>query len=122
MSGEADLKTRAVEALHHYRAALAEVEELEKEEADAHQALSELLGHFDIAIVDSPPSAPHDLFVAGQAAISRLNRVRHALSAATAALDEAYRTLAALDQALGYIPISQTPGGAQRDHRNNSKD
>jgi paraquat-inducible protein B len=123
VSGDADLKEKVIQAVHHYRDALAKVEELEKEEARAQQTLTELLRHVEVAIVDSHASlARHDLFEVGQAAISRLNGVRRALSAATAALDEIYRTLAALDQALGHIPISQTPGGDQRDHTNNSRD
>jgi hypothetical protein len=123
VSGDADLKKKVIQAVHHYRDALAKVEELEKEEAHARQILTELLRHVEVAIVDSHASlARHDLFEAGQAAISRLNGVRRALSAATGALDETYRTLAALDQALGYIPISQTPGGDQRDHRSNPSD
>jgi hypothetical protein len=104
VSGDANLKKKVIQAVHHYR------------------TLTELLRHVEVAIVDSHASlARHDLFEAGQAAISRLNGVRRALSAATAALDETYRTLAALDQALGRIPLSQTPGGDQRDHKNNSR-
>lgn len=123
MSSDANLKEKVIQAAHHYRDALAKVEDLEKEEAHAQQTLTELLRHVEVAIVDSHAClARHDLFEAGQAAISRLSRVRRALSAATAALDETYRTLAALDRALGHIPISQTPGGDQRDHRNNSRD
>ncbi len=123
MSSDANLKEKVIQAVHHYRDALAKVEELEKEEAHAQQTLTELLRHVEVAIVDSHAClARHDLFEAGQAAISRLSRVRRALSAATAALDETYRTLAALDRALGHIPISQTHGGDQRDHRNNSRD
>jgi hypothetical protein len=123
VSSDANLKEKVIQAVHHYRGALAKVEELEKEEAHAQQTLTELLRHVEVAIVDSHASlARHDLFEAGQAAISRLSRVRRALSAATAALDETYRTLAALDRALGHIPISQTPGGDQRDHTNNSRD
>ena len=123
MSSDANLKEKVIQAAHHYRDALAKVEELEKEEAHAQQTLTELLRHVEVAIVDSHASlARHDLFEAGQAAISRLSRVRRALSAATAALDETYRTLAALDRALGHIPSSQTPGGDQRDHTNNSRD
>ncbi len=123
MSSDANLKEKVIQAVHHYRDALAKVEELEKEEAHTQQTLTELLRHVEVAIVDSHAClARHDLFEAGQAAISRLSRVRRALSAATAALDETYRTLAALDRALGHIPISQTPGGDQRDHRNNSRD
>ncbi len=123
MSSDANLKEKVIQAVHHYRDALAKVEELEKEEAHAQQTLTELLRHVEVAIVDSHAClARHDLFEAGQAAISRLSRVRRALSAATAALDETYRTLAALDRALGHIPISQTPGDDQRDRRNNSRD
>jgi paraquat-inducible protein B len=123
VSGDADLREKVIQAVYHYRDALAKVEELEKEEAHAQQTLTELLRHVEVAIVDRHASlARHDLYEAGQAAISRLSGVRRALSAATAALDETYRTLVALDQALGRIPISQTPGGDQRDHRNNSRD
>jgi hypothetical protein len=97
VSGDADLKEKAIQAVHHYRDALAKVEELEKEEVHAQQTLTELFRHVEVAIVDSHASlARHDLFEAGQAAISRLNGVRRALSAATAALDETYRTLAAV--------------------------
>jgi hypothetical protein len=116
-------RKKVIQTVHHYRDALAKVEKFEKEEACAQQTVTELLRHVEVAIVDRRASlARHDLFEAGQAAISRLSGARRALTAATAALDETYRTLAALDQGLGHIPISQTPGGDQRDHRHNSRD
>ena len=43
MSDNADLEDKTVEALRHYRAALAAVENLEREGASAHRALTRIL-------------------------------------------------------------------------------
>lgn len=113
MGENADLEKRAIEALRRYREALARVEELEQEEAAAHRALADWHARVEIAILDghASPARSH-LVQTGQAAISRLREVRFAMSEATAALDLAYRALAALDDALGYILV---PGTAKPD-------
>lgn len=83
-----DLEKRAIEALQLYREALASAEELEQEEAAARREAFKRLGRFEIAILDDHTSAARpDLVQAGQAAITRLNEVRLALSKATATLD-----------------------------------
>ncbi|MDQ8727508.1 hypothetical protein [Bradyrhizobium sp. LHD-71] len=123
MAENDSLKTKASEALNRYREALAAVERLEREEAFAHQALTELLDHLEIAVVEGHASGVRqDLFQTGQAAVSRLNEVRRNLSEATASLDRAYHALAALDQALGYVPIVATAGPASRHSGNNPQD
>jgi DNA repair ATPase RecN len=113
MGENADLEKRATEALRRYREALAKAEEMEQEEAAARRALAEWQGRVEIAILDghASPGRSH-LIQTGQATIARLHEVRCAMSEATAALDSAYRTLAALDDELGYIP---TPGAANPD-------
>ena len=102
------LERRAIDALRRYREALARVEEMEQEEAAARRALVDWQGRVKIAILDgaASPQRSH-LIQTGQAIIARLQEVRLAMSEATAALDVAYRTLAALDDELGYIPIPE---------------
>jgi DNA-binding MarR family transcriptional regulator len=76
MSDDANLESRTAQALRHYRAALAKVENLEREEASAHQALIEMLPDFGRAILeDSAPSLKDRLFETGSAAVSRSNVV-----------------------------------------------
>jgi hypothetical protein len=105
MSEKADLERKAVEALRCYREALAEAEKLEQEETAAREEVFKRLHRAEIskAQVDVSGLKP-EVTAAGQAAISRLSVIRAALSEATATLDSAYRTLAALDEELGYIP------------------
>ena len=43
MSVNTDLESKTIEALRHYREALATVKNLEREEASAHQALTNML-------------------------------------------------------------------------------
>jgi hypothetical protein len=77
VSGDADLKKKVIQAVHHYRDALAKVEELEKEEAHAQQTLTELLRHVEVAIVDRHASlARHDLYETGQAASTQRSEAR----------------------------------------------
>lgn len=113
MGDNADLEMRAIEALQCYREALARVEGLEQEEAAARRALAEWQGRVEIAMFNghASPGRSH-LIQTGQATIARLHEVRFAMSEATAALDLAYKDLAALDDKLGYIPI---PGTAKPD-------
>jgi DNA repair ATPase RecN len=105
MSEKADLERKAIEALRHYREALARAEQLEEEEAAAREEVCKQLARFEISNSqdDAPRCSPHAI-AAGQAAISRLSEVRTALSEATVSLSSAYRILAALDEKLGYIP------------------
>lgn len=108
MGDNADLERRAIEALRRYREALARVEEMEQEEAAARRALADWQSRAKIAILDgeASPQRSH-LIQTGQAIIARLQEVRRAMSEATAALYVAHRTLAALDEELGYIPIPE---------------
>jgi len=108
MGENAELEKRAVEALQQYRDALARAEELEREEAAAREDASKRLNRFATADVAGASKITVEIVQADQAAIARLNEIRLALSRATAALDSAYRNLAALDKALGYIPASGT--------------
>ncbi len=105
MSEKADLERKAIEALRAYREALANAEELEQQEAAARQEVLKRIDRFEVAdATDHALPMKPEVVAAGQAAVSRLSEVRTALSRATATLDSAYRTLAALDEELGYIP------------------
>jgi hypothetical protein len=105
MSGNADLESKTIEALRHYREALATVENLEREEASAHQALTSMLPGLGCALLeDGAPSLKHSLFEAGSIAVWRSDEAWAALSEATARLDSARLTLADLEQQLGFIP------------------
>ena len=112
MSDNADLESKTVEALRHYREALATVENLEREEASAHQALTRMLPDLGCALLEGEaPSSSGRLFEIGSVAVSRSDKAWAALSEATAKLDLARLTLAALEQQLGYIPgVSIAPG------------
>lgn len=108
MNENVDLEKRALEALSHYRKALAKVEALEKEEATAQQALDEWRGRIEKLTSDVVSSdARSTLIEAGQNAISRLHNIRFAMSEATAELKSALTTLVAFDDALGYLPIPE---------------
>ena len=52
MSDNADLESKTVEALRHYREALAAVENLEREEASAHRALTSMLPDLGCALLE----------------------------------------------------------------------
>lgn len=116
MSENADLEKRAVEALLHYREALARVEALEKEEATAHQALVEWRGRVEKSTSDPAASiARSNLLGAGHEAISRLHNIRLAMSEATAELKSAFTTLVTFDDALGYLPIPEATDSNVKD-------
>lgn len=121
MSHDAERKNEAIEALQQYREALTTVEELEQEEAAAHRAVTDLLSYFEIAIVEHhAPLVRHDVFRTGQTVIYRLDETRHTLIQATMRLDFTYRKLAALDQALGYIPILPMVNADSREFGSNA--
>lgn len=104
MNENADLERGALEALHHYRKALAKVEALEKAEATAHQALLEWRDHVEKSAFEAFSSdARSNLFEAGQNAISRLHNIRIAMSEATAQLKSAFATLVAFEDAVGCL-------------------
>ena len=105
MSGNADLESKTIEALRHYREALATVENLEREEASSHRALTSMLPDFGCALLEEvAPSLKRSLLEIGSVALLRSDEAWSALSEATAKLDSARLTLAALEQQLGYIP------------------
>jgi hypothetical protein len=112
MSGISDLECKTIEALRHYREAFSTVENLEREEASAHQALTNMLPDLSCALIDEgAPSLKRSLFKIGTVAVLRSDEAWTALSEATAKLDTARQTLAALEQQLGYIPgVSIAPG------------
>jgi hypothetical protein len=112
MSGNTDLESKTIEALRHYREALSTVEYLEREETSAHQALTNMLPDLSCALLDEgTPSFKRSLFKIGSVAVLRSDEAWTALSEATAKLDTARLTLAALEQQLGYIPgVSIAPG------------
>ncbi|MGD9540291.1 hypothetical protein [Methylocystis sp.] len=116
MSESADLEKSVLEALLHYRKALARVEALEKEEASAHQALDEWRSRVEKSTSDAASSiAKSNLLEAGQNAISRLHDIRVAMSEATAELKSAFTTLVAFDDALGYLPIPEATDSYEQD-------
>ena len=112
MSGISDLECKTIEALRHYREAFATVENLEREEASAHQALTNMLPDLSCALLeDGKPSFKQALFKIGSVAVLQSDEAWTALSEATAKLDSARLTLAALERQLGYIPgVSIAPG------------
>ena len=92
------------------------VENLEREEASAHQALIEMLPDFERAIFeDRAPSVRPNLFETGLAAVARSDDAWCALNEATAALEVARQALTALEQQLGYIPDLPTAGADSKD-------
>jgi hypothetical protein len=105
MSGNADLESKTIEALWHYREALATVENLEREDVSAHRALTSMLPDLGCALLEEgAPSLKHSLLEIGSVAVLRSDEAWTALSEATAKLDSARLTLAVLEQQLGYIP------------------
>jgi hypothetical protein len=104
LSDQADLEKKTIEALWHYRKALARVESQEQAEASAQRALTGMLPDLERAILeDCAPSVKDNLFQTGVAAVSRSNEACDALSKATT-LEVARQALVALEQQLGYIP------------------
>lgn len=104
MNDNTDLENRTVEAIRHYREALALVEHLEREDACAHQALTSTLLDLGRAMQDEPPFLKNNLFEIGSAAVLRSDNAWAALSEATARLEASRLALAALEKQLGYIP------------------
>jgi len=105
MGEKADLEKKAIEALHRYREAYARAEALEQEEAAARQEVFKRLNRLEIAKAKGGAArVTPEVLAADQEAISRLSEIRTALSEATGELDSAFRTLAAFDEQLGYIP------------------
>ena len=104
LSDQADLE-KAIEALRHYRKALARVESQEQAEASSQRALAGMLSDLERAIIeDCSPSVKDNLFQTGLAAVSRSNEAWDALRKATTTLEVARQALVALEQQLGYIP------------------
>jgi hypothetical protein len=102
LSDQADLEKKAIEALRHYRKALARVESQEEAEASAQRALTGMLPDLERAILENcAPSVKDNLFQTSLAAVSRSNEAWDALSKATTTLEVARH---ALEQQLGYIP------------------
>ena len=73
MSDNADLESKTIEALRHYREALATVENLEREEASAHRALTSMLPDLGCALLDEAKRRllKRRLFEIGSVAVSR---------------------------------------------------
>ena len=105
MSDQAYLEKKTIEALRHYRKALATVESQQEAEASAHRALTAMLPDLERAILeDCAPTVKDNLFQTGLAAVSRSNEAWDTLSQATTTLEVARQALVALEQQLGYIP------------------
>lgn len=105
MSDNSDLENRTIDAIRNYREALAVVENLEREQGSSHRALTSTLLELGRAIRDGEALSLKDsLFEIGSAACSRSDEASAALSEATARLESARLTLAALERQLGYIP------------------
>ena len=100
--GIADLENKTIEALRHYRVALATVENLEREEASADRAFTSMLPRLGCALSRRKRaiSQKRSLFEIGSVAVLRSDEAWAALSEATAKLDSARLTLAALEQQL----------------------
>ncbi|MBB4398870.1 hypothetical protein [Bradyrhizobium sp. ERR14] len=112
MSDNTNLENRFVEAIRHYRAALALAENLEREGACARRSLANTLIDLARAVDDeAAPSLKESLFEIRSTAASRSDEALAALSEATARLEYARLTVAALEQQLGYIPEVPTEAG-----------
>jgi predicted nuclease of restriction endonuclease-like RecB superfamily len=99
MCADANLESKTAQALRHYREALAKVDDLEREEASAHQALIKMLLDFERAIFeDRAPSVRQKLFETGAAVVTRSDEAWYALNEATATLEVARQALTALAQ------------------------
>jgi len=113
MSDNTGLESRTVEAIRHYREALALVEKLEREDACAHRALTRTLLDLERALRDeAPPHLNNSLFEIGCAAVSRSDETWADLVEATSRLETARLTVALLERQLGYIP--KVPMGADQ--------
>ncbi|WP_240536579.1 hypothetical protein, partial [Bradyrhizobium genomosp. III] len=96
---------RVVAAIRHYRAALDVAENLEREDACAHRALTSTLLDLERALRgEAAPHLNNNLFETGSTAVARSDKTWADLVEATARLDSARRTLAALERQLGYLP------------------
>ncbi len=116
MSDDANLENTTAQALRHYREALAKVQNLEREEASAHQGLIEMMPAFERAILENrAPSVRQNLFETSVAAVARSDDSWRALNEATATLEVARQALTALEQQLGYIPDLPTAGEDSKD-------
>lgn len=104
MSDNSDLENRTIEAIRHYREALAVVDRLERKERSAHRALSKTLLELGRTIKGEVPRSLKDSFEIGLAAVSRQDEAWANLSEAAARLESARLTLATLERQLGYIP------------------
>lgn len=114
MSDDANLENTTAQALRHYCEALAKVENLEREEASAHQGLIEMMPTFERAILENrAPSVRQNLFETGVAAVARSDDSWRALNEATATLEVARQALTALEQQL--IPDLPTAGEDSKD-------
>lgn len=113
MNDNTDLESRTVEAIRHYREALALVEKLEREDACAHRALTRTLLDLERALRDeAPPHLNNSLFESGSAAVSRSDEMWAELVEATSRLEAARLTVALLERQLGYMP--KVPMGADQ--------
>ena len=75
MSGNTDVESKTIEALRHYREALATVENLEREEASAHRALTSMLPDLGCALLEEgTPSFKQRLFEIGSVAVLRSDK------------------------------------------------
>lgn len=105
MNDQAELEKKTIEALRHYRKALATVERQEQAEASAQRALTGMLPDLERAILeDNASSVKDNLFQTGLAAVLQSTEAWDALSKATTTLEVARHALVALEQQLGYIP------------------
>ncbi|AND87519.1 bll1948 [Bradyrhizobium diazoefficiens USDA 110] len=104
MSDNSNLENRTIEAIRHYRGALAVVDGLERKERSAHRALTRTLLELGRALCSEDPRSLKDSIEIGLVAVSRRDESWANLSEATAPLDSARSTLAALECQLRYIP------------------
>jgi hypothetical protein len=100
-----------IEALRQYREALGTIENLERAEVSAHQALTNLLPDLGRALLEEEAPPLKHLFEIGSVAVLRSDEAWTELREAAAKLDAARLILASLEQQLGYIPgVSIAPG------------
>ncbi|WP_128930936.1 hypothetical protein [Bradyrhizobium zhanjiangense] len=104
MSDNSNLEDRTIEAIRHYREALAVVDVLERKERSAHRALTRILPELGRALRSQDTRCLKNSIKIGSAAVSRQNEAWANLTEATARLDSARSTLAALERQLGYLP------------------
>ncbi len=109
MSGNTDLESKVVAAMRQYRGALTRVEHLEREDSDAHRALTRTLVDLRHAMRgEAAPNLKDSLFETGATVVARSDEARNALVEATAKLEFARLALAALERQLGYIRFDGT--------------